>query len=86
MGSWFSTVFSSLFGLDKEFKIILVGLDSAGKTTILYKMKLLEFSDTTPTIGFNLEEIRVKNVTIKVWDLSGQEKMRQVWKHYCEAI
>lgn len=43
MGNWFTGVFSSLFGLDQEFKIILVGLDSAGKTTILYKMKLQEF-------------------------------------------
>ena len=64
----------------------MIGLDSAGKTTILYKMKLQELVSSAPTIGYNLEEIQVKNVKIKVWDLSGQERMRSVWRHYYESI
>ena len=56
---------------DQDFKLLMIGLDSAGKTTILYKMKLTDFATTAPTIGYNLEEIEVKNVKIKVWDLSG---------------
>jgi GTPase SAR1 family protein len=60
-----------------DFKLVMVGLDSAGKTTILYKMKLDQPAEkkeevkTVPTIGYNLEEFQVKNVRIKVWDLSG---------------
>ena len=60
-----------------DFKLVMVGLDSAGKTTILYKMKLDQRAEkkeevkTVPTIGYNLEEFQVKNVRIKVWDLSG---------------
>jgi small GTP-binding protein len=41
---------------------------------------------TVPTIGMNLEEISVKNVKIKVWDLSGQQKMRNTWKYYYETV
>jgi len=41
---------------------------------------------TLPTIGMSLEEIKVKNVLIKVWDLSGQQKMRSTWKYYYETV
>ena len=56
---------------DLDFKLMMIGLDSAGKSTILYKMKLGQITNTAPTIGYNLEEINVKNVKLKVWDLSG---------------
>ena len=71
---------------NQDFKLLMIGLDSAGKTTILYKMKLNDVVSAAPTIGFNLEEINVNNVKIKVWDLSGQERMRSVWKHYFESV
>ena len=41
---------------------------------------------TVPTIGVDLEEINVKNVNIKCWDLSGQVKLRDTWKYYYESI
>lgn len=50
MGISFSTLFDSLFG-KKEMRILMVGLDAAGKTTILYKLKLGEIVTTIPTIG-----------------------------------
>ena len=43
-------------------------------------------TETVPTIGMNLEEISVKNVNLKVWDLSGQSKMRSTWKYYYESV
>ncbi|XP_046584622.1 ADP-ribosylation factor-like isoform X1 [Haliotis rubra] len=53
------------------------------KTTILYKPKLEEDVSTIPTIGFNVETISpVKGVTFTVWDVGGQGKIRQLWKHY----
>lgn len=51
----------------------MVGLDFAGKTTILYKMKLGEVVTTTPTIGVNVESVEYKNMTLNVWDLDGSE-------------
>lgn len=50
MGLTFSKLFDRLWGR-KEMRILMVGLDAAGKTTILYKLKLGEIVTTIPTIG-----------------------------------
>ena len=71
----------------KPTTMLILGLDNAGKTQILYCMKLGEaISNTMPTMGFNLEEIKYKNLTFKAWDLGGQTKFRQMWHHYYEGI
>jgi ADP-ribosylation factor family len=49
-----------------------VGLDAAGKTTILYKLKLGEIVTTIPTIGFNVETVEYKNICFTVWDVGGK--------------
>jgi GTPase SAR1 family protein len=53
----------------------MVGLDAAGKTTILYKLKLGEVVTTIPTIGFNVETVEYKNISFTVWDVGGQDKV-----------
>ncbi|KAI3366307.1 hypothetical protein L3Q82_000428 [Scortum barcoo] len=58
------------------------GLDAAGKTTILYKLKLGEIVTTIPTIGFNVETVEYKNICFTVWDVGGQDKIRPLWRHY----
>nr|CDS31611.1 ADP ribosylation factor 1 [Hymenolepis microstoma] len=63
-------------------RILMVGLDAAGKTTILYKLKLGEIVTTIPTIGFNVETVEYKNVNFTVWDVGGQDKIRPLWRHY----
>lgn len=60
----------------------MVGLDSAGKTTILYKLKLGEIVTTIPTIGFNVETVEYKNISFTVWDVGGQDRIRPLWRHY----
>ena len=60
----------------------MLGLDAAGKTTILYKLKIGEALTTIPTIGFNVETVEYRNVTFNVWDVGGQEKLRKLWRHY----
>nr|ACQ58063.1 ADP-ribosylation factor 1 [Anoplopoma fimbria] len=54
MGNVFASLFKGLFG-KKEMRILMVGLDAAGKTTILYKLKLGEIVTTIPTIGLTLK-------------------------------
>ena len=71
-----------LFYAKKEMRILMVGLDAAGKTTILYKLKLGEIVTTIPTIGFNVETVEYKNVSFTVWDVGGQDKIRPLWRHY----
>jgi len=70
------------FEADKEFKILILGLDRAGKTTILEKIQGKMDEEPVPTIGYNHQELRMRNVILDTWDLSGQEKMRKVWRHY----
>merc|ERR1711936_868624 len=81
MGLTLSSVFGRLFG-KKQMRILMVGLDAAGKTTILYKLKLGEIVTTIPTIGFNVETVEYKNISFTVWDVGGQDKIRPLWRHY----
>lgn len=61
MGLTLSSVLTRLFG-KAQMRILMVGLDAAGKTTILYKLKLGEVVTTIPTIGFNVETVEYKNI------------------------
>lgn len=49
----------------------MLGLDGAGKTTILYKLKVGEVVQSVPTIGFNMETVEFKNIRFSVWDIGG---------------
>ena len=69
----------------KPSRIVMVGLDSAGKTTILFRLKFDETISTIPTIGFNVETITVAGVTFNVWDVGGQDKLRPLWRHYMRS-
>ncbi|KAJ2610748.1 Arf GTPase arf1 [Coemansia sp. RSA 1365] len=78
---YFTKLIDAVFG-KKEMRILMVGLDAAGKTTILYKLKLGEIVTTIPTIGFNVETVEYKNISFTVWDVGGQDKIRPLWRHY----
>ena len=71
MGAGFSRLIRKLFG-SKEMRILMLGLDAAGKTTILYKLKLNQSVTTVPTVGFNVETVTYKNVKFNVWDVGGR--------------
>ena len=63
-------------------KTLLLGLDAAGKTTILYKLQLGEVVMSVPTIGFNMETVEYRNIKFQVWDIGGQGTIRVLWRHY----
>ncbi|XP_033751347.1 ADP-ribosylation factor-like protein 1 [Pecten maximus] len=73
--------FSGWFGA-RERRILILGLDGAGKTTILYKLQVGEVVTTIPTIGFNVETVNYKNLKFQVWDLGGQTSIRPYWRCY----
>jgi small GTP-binding protein len=83
MGLLVSTLMDRFFGATPA-RILMLGLDNAGKTTVLYKLKLGEVVTTIPTIGFNVESIEYKNISFTVWDVGGQTKIRPLWQHYFE--
>ena len=80
---WLLTQFGLNCLAKKRCEFLMVGLDAAGKTTILYKLKLGEVVTTIPTIGFNLETVEYKNITFTAWDLDGKDKIRRsLFRHY----
>jgi len=81
MGLTISSLLGKLWS-SKPMRILMVGLDAAGKTTVLYKLKLGEVVTTIPTIGFNVETVEYKNICFTVWDVGGQDKIRPLWRHY----
>jgi ADP-ribosylation factor-like protein 5B len=70
MGFIFSKIWGKLRG-DREYKVVIVGLANAGKTTLLYQLHLGEVVSAHPTIGSNVEEVKHNNVRLQVWDLGG---------------
>lgn len=82
MGNSFSNIWKKLFKGDQDCRILMIGLDNAGKTTILYKLNSGKIIHTVPTIGFNMETIEYEKMTMNIWDIGGQDKIRQLWKYY----
>ncbi|NHJ85697.1 MAG: GTP-binding protein [Asgard group archaeon] len=68
-----------LFRQKKQFKIAVVGLDSAGKTTMLNYLRFDKNIETLPTIGVNVEVLRRENVNLSIFDLGGQLHFRSLW-------
>jgi ADP-ribosylation factor protein 6 len=86
MGGFFSKLYFYWAIKGREFRIVMVGLDGAGKTTILNQMKLGEPQHTVPTIGFNLEKVSFGGVEFNTWDIGGQQKIRPLWEYYLSGI
>ena len=81
MGHLLSRAMDALSGT-KERRLLMLGLDAAGKTSILYKLKLDGAARAIPTVGFNVETLRHENLELTVWDVGGQDKIRALWRHY----
>lgn len=74
-------------GRQAEAQVVMMGLDSAGKTTLLYKLKGHPPVETLPTIGFNVEPLEAPgHVSLTLWDVGGQTQLRASWKDYLEGM
>lgn len=88
---------AAIIGGRDDHHVVMIGLDSAGKTTVLYRLKFDQYMNTAPTIGFNCERVRApvtvetaagavtRLLTFQVWDVGGQEKVRPLWRPYTRA-
>ncbi|XP_052096055.1 uncharacterized protein LOC127731163 isoform X1 [Mytilus californianus] len=65
-----------------SLRIVMVGLDGSGKTTLMYRLVTGEVIEATPTLGFNVETITYKDNEFTIWDMGGQENIRRLWRHY----
>ncbi|XP_061112049.1 ADP-ribosylation factor-like protein 4A, partial [Conger conger] len=72
----------------RSLHIVILGLDCAGKTTVLYRLRFNEFLNTVPTKGFNAEKVRLRLggsrrcASFHLWDVGGQERLRPLWRAY----
>ncbi|XP_073537202.1 uncharacterized protein [Phyllobates terribilis] len=84
MGGLLSSLYQTLLSFSgTKARILLLGLDAAGKTTLLYRLKLNETISTVPSMMFNVEILEpIRNVTFTVWDMGGQCRMKALRKHY----
>eukprot|EP01084_Bolivina_argentea_P294873 507510_1 len=67
-------------------RLLLIGLDCAGKTCLLYRLVLNQTIPTVPTIGFNAEKVSIGSKTSYVWDVGGQVKLRTLWDKYTQDV
>ena len=81
MGFFFSKLWNNLLS-KKEIRILMLGLDAAGKTTILHQLGKIGEIKTLPTIGFYVESLDYKNFNFIVFDVGGADKMRLLFRHY----
>ncbi|KAG7096503.1 ADP-ribosylation factor-like protein 2 [Marasmius oreades] len=69
---------------EKEMRILFLGLDNAGKTTILKKLNGEDISSVSPTLGFNIKTFIHGKYTLNIWDVGGQRTLRPYWRNYFE--
>ncbi|KAJ7427658.1 ADP-ribosylation factor-like protein 11 [Willisornis vidua] len=71
----------------RDARVVMLGLDFAGKSTLLYKLKSSQAVETCPTVGFNVESLQTPcGVSFTLWDVGGQDSLRASWSEYLEDI
>ncbi|KAH7912468.1 ADP-ribosylation factor-like protein 2 [Hygrophoropsis aurantiaca] len=69
---------------EKEMRVLFLGLDNAGKTTILKKLSGEDIMKVSPTLGFNIKTFIHGKYTLNIWDVGGQRTLRPYWRNYFE--
>ena len=69
---------------EKEIRLLILGLDNAGKTTILKKFNGEDIDKISPTLGFNIKTLQYQDFKLNVWDVGGQTTIRSYWRNYFE--
>jgi ADP-ribosylation factor-like protein 2 len=69
---------------EKEMRLLVLGLDNAGKTTIIKKFNGEDINEISPTLGFNIKTLEYESFKLNVWDIGGQKTIRSYWRNYFE--
>uniref|UniRef100_A0A0G4HL79 ADP-ribosylation factor-like protein 3 n=1 Tax=Chromera velia CCMP2878 TaxID=1169474 RepID=A0A0G4HL79_9ALVE len=69
---------------EKEARLLVLGLDNAGKTTILKRLSEEDVTHIMPTQGFNVKTLVHEGFKLNVWDIGGQKTIREYWSNYFE--
>ncbi|XP_044264455.1 ADP-ribosylation factor-like protein 2 [Tribolium madens] len=81
----FLTVLKKMKQKEKEMRILMLGLDNAGKTTILKRFNGEPIDTISPTLGFNIKTLEHRGFTLNLWDVGGQKSLRSYWRNYFEC-
>lgn len=84
--NWFKDLLNSLGLYKKNAKILFLGLDNAGKTTLLRRLKDDRMVQQDPTVHAHAEELVLGNVKFRAYDLGGHETVRKTWKSYFPTV
>ncbi|XP_063675177.1 ADP-ribosylation factor-like protein 2 [Bolinopsis microptera] len=79
------TILKKMKEKEKEMRLLMLGLDNAGKTTILKKFNGEDISTISPTLGFNIKTLEHGGFKLNIWDVGGQKSLRSYWKNYFET-
>nr|QXF29022.1 Arl2 [Vischeria sp. CAUP Q 202] len=79
------TILKKVKQKEKEMRLLILGLDNAGKTTILKKFNGEDINTISPTLGFNIKTLEYRGYMLNVWDVGGQQTIRSYWRNYFEA-
>ncbi|XP_054715746.1 ADP-ribosylation factor-like protein 2 [Uloborus diversus] len=79
------TILKKMKQKEKEMRLLMLGLDNAGKTTILKKFNGEDISVISPTLGFNIKTLEHRGFKLNMWDVGGQKSLRSYWKNYFES-
>mmetsp|Transcript_11074 Transcript_11074/g.18107 ORF Transcript_11074/g.18107 Transcript_11074/m.18107 type:complete len:179 (-) Transcript_11074:370-906(-) len=79
------TLLRKLKSTSSEFRILVLGLDNAGKTTILKKLSDEDITHIMPTQGFNVKSVQHEGIKLNMWDIGGQKTIRPYWRNYYES-
>lgn len=78
------TILKKVKQKEKEMRLLILGLDNAGKTTIVKKFNGEDTSTISPTLGFNIKTLEYRGFKLNIWDIGGQKTIRSYWRNYFE--
>ena len=78
------TILKKVKAKEKELRILILGLDNAGKTTIMKRVSGEDIHEISPTVGFNIKSLEYNNFMLNLWDVGGQKSIRAYWRNYFE--
>ena len=86
MGQYISQFTKSVCGKKSFHKVLILGPEGVGKTTIFHRLCSNEVKLTYPTIGFNVDTMKLNNMVVNLWDFGGHEKIMKLWDKYFEYV
>lgn len=78
------TILKKVKQKERELRILILGLDNAGKTTVMKKVSGEDIHEISPTVGFNINTLEFKSYMLNIWDVGGQKSIRTYWRNYFE--